>query len=420
MGQNEFQSQQASAATGSEFHVIIIGGGLGGLCLAQGLKKAGIAFTVFERDEAPTSRVQGYRLSMTPDGFEAIRKNLSDDLWERVEAASAPISGGMSFVTEQLDELMFIKKPKPESAIRQFGSLSRVTLREILLSGLGENVHFGKRFSRYEILADQSIRCFFEDGFSAKGSLLVGADGVNSQVRHQFLPFAERIDTGVWAISGKIPFDDITKRDYLPAPLSDSAAIFDTKPQAMFLAKHQLDSDQGGSYVFWSVGSSREHFPANVEDMAPERLLQLADHMTDGWHPRLKNMIRRANLDTVQLIKFRTSVRVEAWTPGPVTLLGDAIHSMPPSGGLGANTALMDASVLCESLRDFKNGRSTLVGAVGDYEKKMFSYAFPAVDVSMSNLRRLANENVLSRRVKRVGMKIVGKVFMPHPAALKL
>jgi salicylate hydroxylase len=154
--------------------------------------------------------------------------------------------------------------------------------------------------------------------------------------------------------------------------------------------------------------------------MTPESLIQLADQMTAGWHPRLKSMIRRADPATVMLLKFRTSVQVEAWSPGPVTLLGDAIHSMPPSGGLGANTALMDAAVLCESLSDFKKGRCTLVRAVGDYEKKMFKYAFPAVDESMSNLRRVANENVFSRRVGRVGMKVAGRLFMKRPATLKL
>ncbi|MDE1011873.1 MAG: NAD(P)-binding protein, partial [Paraburkholderia fungorum] len=42
-------------------HVSIVGAGLGGLCLAQGLRKAGVPFDVYERDAAAESRTQGYR-----------------------------------------------------------------------------------------------------------------------------------------------------------------------------------------------------------------------------------------------------------------------------------------------------------------------------------------------------------------------
>jgi len=42
----------------SSLHVLVIGGGPGGLCLAQGLKKVGASLGVYERDRAPTSRLQ--------------------------------------------------------------------------------------------------------------------------------------------------------------------------------------------------------------------------------------------------------------------------------------------------------------------------------------------------------------------------
>jgi cation diffusion facilitator CzcD-associated flavoprotein CzcO len=41
-------------------HVIVIGGGIGGLCLAQGLKKSGIGISVYERDASAQFRSQGY------------------------------------------------------------------------------------------------------------------------------------------------------------------------------------------------------------------------------------------------------------------------------------------------------------------------------------------------------------------------
>src|SRR5258706_14073159 len=58
--------------TDKGFHVGIIGGGIGGLALAQGLKKAGIGVALYERDRTPTDRLQGYRVHISPKGSVAL------------------------------------------------------------------------------------------------------------------------------------------------------------------------------------------------------------------------------------------------------------------------------------------------------------------------------------------------------------
>jgi 2-polyprenyl-6-methoxyphenol hydroxylase-like FAD-dependent oxidoreductase len=75
-------------------------------------------------------------------------------------------------------------------------------------------------------------------------------------------------------------------------------------------------------------------------------------------------------------LPIRVSDPVAAWPPGPVTVLGDAIHAMSPAGGSGANTALRDAALLASRLSSM---RGNLAGAVGGYEKAMLSYGFAAV-----------------------------------------
>jgi 2-polyprenyl-6-methoxyphenol hydroxylase-like FAD-dependent oxidoreductase len=72
-------------------------------------------------------------------------------------------------------------------------------------------------------------------------------------------------------------------------------------------------------------------------------------------------------------------VPVERWEPSTVTLIGDAAHTMTPGRGVGANTALRDAVLLCRNLVEVRDGRKDLVTAVGDYEKRMVEYGFDAV-----------------------------------------
>src|SRR5579875_2600364 len=71
------------------FHVMIVGAGTGGLCLAQGLKRAGISVSVYERDRTRRDGLQGYRVGIDADGKRALRGNLSPDLYDTFLATCA-------------------------------------------------------------------------------------------------------------------------------------------------------------------------------------------------------------------------------------------------------------------------------------------------------------------------------------------
>src|SRR5581483_358784 len=82
--------------------VLIVGGGIGGLCLAHGLRRAGIPVTVFERTTERTEWLQGYRIHINPHGSSALHACLPPENWQQfVDTVSKEDGGGFAFVTEQ-------------------------------------------------------------------------------------------------------------------------------------------------------------------------------------------------------------------------------------------------------------------------------------------------------------------------------
>src|SRR4051794_17049024 len=89
--------------------IMIIGAGLGGLALAQGLNKAGFKVKVFERDESSTSRPQGYRISIGSLGMGAFSALLPPDKMNRLSLAKvADVGDGFSFAKEKMQILLKI------------------------------------------------------------------------------------------------------------------------------------------------------------------------------------------------------------------------------------------------------------------------------------------------------------------------
>jgi salicylate hydroxylase len=191
--------------------VLIIGGGIGGLCLAHGLRQASditvpIKVTVFERTTERTDWLQGYRIHINPHGSSALHACLPSKNWRQFVDTVSFDDAAFAFVTEQGKTLLELDaeliNPNADPAQRHHG-VSRIKLREALLSGLDDCLRLGKQFERYELTPEGRVTAHFSDGTCATGDLLIGADGANSLVRKQLLPHAERVDTGVIAIAGK-------------------------------------------------------------------------------------------------------------------------------------------------------------------------------------------------------------------------
>jgi 2-polyprenyl-6-methoxyphenol hydroxylase-like FAD-dependent oxidoreductase len=415
-----------------EMRVMIVGGGIGGLCLAQGLKKAGIEATACERDRTPTARLQGYRIHIDPAGSTALHACLPAHLWELFDSTGGDFSNGFTLLDEQLQELMkFRQPPDAEDAVARHRQVSRMTLRQILLGGLGESVHFDKRFERYERLEDGRIVAFFEDGSSAEADILIAADGVNSRVRQQYLPGNDPIDTGVISIGGKIPLTDGVMAMIPPALLDGPAIVLPPAPANMFMAawRRSADAEQrlralgfmsdesadDESYVIMALGAKRQYFgleaisDAAIDAMSQEEVRLLLRSRMAGWHPNLRKLAEMAN-GGLGFWRIRTSQPVAAWKPTNITLLGDAIHSMTPYRGIGANVALHDAQLLCQKLTEAVQSGASVVEKIGEYESEMRSYGFEAVAESRKSLEQAITPKGAGFKIGMKAMQIASRI----------
>jgi 2-polyprenyl-6-methoxyphenol hydroxylase-like FAD-dependent oxidoreductase len=140
--------------------------------------------------------------------------------------------------------------------------------------------------------------------------------------------------------------------------------------------------DNTRDYINWSWWASSDKFPADVLQRRGEDLIQLSIDMNPMWHPDLHKLMRMGDPSTCFPISIYTSEPIPQWETTNITLLGDAVHTMTPGRGVGANTALRDAALIVRNLARFRDGEMSLHDAVRDYETKMIKYGFDAVEQS--------------------------------------
>ncbi|MEU4195393.1 FAD-dependent monooxygenase [Kribbella sp. NPDC026611] len=412
----------------------IIGGGVGGLCLAQGLTKAGIDVTVYERDHTPESRLQGFRLNIEPVGSTALHACLPDTLWQVLVATAGDSGRGIGFLDEQMRPLIMVGRgdeaPDPLDPATGEHAVSRVTLRRLLLAGLGDVVHFGKEFTRLD-----GNEVHFADGSTATADVIVAADGANSRLWAQLHPEATRTELPAVAVGGKLFLTDETSA-WLPAELLQGKNVFWPIRDFLFTAVFRRREDPSAvvdrlgpdlralgvdparlladsadrDYVMWAYIAHRDAMPADFNSLDPEVAKAELSDRTATWHPALHRLIAASEPDNLFQTAFTAARPLSLGRAGNVTGLGDAVHHMPPVGGLGGNTALRDAQHLCAALTAVHKGERSLGDALTDYEQGMLKHGFATVREAVRNTEGAITRNTLKRRAARTFFRVCGAV----------
>lgn len=173
----------------SSFNVIIIGGGLAGPLLANGLIASGINVEVYEK-LATDSKREGYQIRIAEPSVQSFDMMLDQDKIDRIKSKMGRFAQKQRTTPLWYDSQFNFLFDMGRFSSKYHGSapMDRVVLRDILIEKPTAHgvLHSGKSFKSYEILnpnrVDEKVRVWFDDGSSADCQLLIAADGSHSKV----------------------------------------------------------------------------------------------------------------------------------------------------------------------------------------------------------------------------------------------
>ena len=357
--------------------IAIIGGGIGGLTTALALQQSGFQFAVFE--QAPALLDVGAAIAIWPNAMRVLTRM---QLAEKIIAKA-----GVMEEIRWLDQHGWLINSVAISSNSSSGdsnfpavALHRADLQSILLHTLPtSSIHLGHSLVSYSQQGDKVVATF-ANGSSVEADLLVGADGIHSRVRAQFLDDGEPVYRGyiVWrGISPTIP-----------------SAI----PPATAVEIHGC----GSRFGIGPVGMGRVGWWATANAAAIDTKFDLL-RLFAGWYPPVLELIEAtpALIDPEDR-RFRSSAK-QSWGGGRMTLLGDAIHPTTPNLGQGGCLAMEDALVLSRCLEKYGETEA----ALRRYEQLRRQRTTAVSQYSLYYGRVGQWENVFARGLRRSALSLL-------------
>ncbi|MBS1577586.1 MAG: FAD-dependent monooxygenase [Bacteroidetes bacterium] len=327
-------------------HILISGAGIAGTTLAFWLKKFGFNPAIIE--VAPKLREGGYAVDFMGAGYDVAEKM---DIIAELKNADIDFSK-LTFVDKNNKEKGSMNYQKIKNFLNGRAlTILRSDLAKIIFNSLDNDIEviFGNTITNIE-QDDEKVTVTLQNGIKRNFDLLVGADGLHSNVRN--LVFGKEIlfETycGYYTSSYTINNFSIGNNAFsmYNIPYKQAAIYSNKKNQTttffIFSSPHKL------SYQHHDIDQQKQILKAEFEDC--------------GW--KCPQLISAIDLTTDFYFDSVSQIKMEPWSQGRITLIGDACYCPSLLSGKGSTLAMAGAYILAGELKQ----------ADGNYQKAFKQY----------------------------------------------
>ncbi|MFC7430859.1 MULTISPECIES: FAD-dependent oxidoreductase [unclassified Agrococcus] len=342
--------------------VIVVGGGIGGLALANGLVRGGHDAVVVERDR-DLRATPGYHITLRRAAQQALAELLPQRDVERLRASASDgaMRGADALFDDQGAERGALDVD-PDVGI----DVDRVTLR-LLLAEPVAHVLLRGRVGVAATATREAASVALDDGTVLHGDLVVAADGVGSPIATTLAGAPTSAPTGLVGVSGRTlaaALDD-AERERLG---TRSSLAIGADATALYVGHHdpighavvddaslRMSETREETYI-WGAMLAEDGRGAVLRGLrgAALRDATVGALRDAGWGEAPLQALLATDAEGVAAFRFHAASAdasaLAPWPGGRVTAIGDAVHATPPTAGMGAGVAIEDAADLVRAL----------------------------------------------------------------------
>lgn len=372
-------------------HISIIGVGIGGVALAVACLHRGIPFTIFERDTDFNSRSQGYGLTLQ-QASKAMKSFGILNLPEGIVSNKHIVHNVSGEVIGEWGARKWLQLESLQESKNNNIHIARQSLRYVFLKQINtvDTIKWNHKFLDYKIEKDHKISIRLLNNTQEtyfKTDILVGADGIRSAVRKQWLK-DESQPLKYLNCMVVLGICDLSNLDDVSSSLLDLKTVFQTANghDRMYMMPYAKGK------IMWQLSFPIEESIAKaLHNKGSLSLKKEALKRTD-WHFPIPQIIEATLPEMISGYPvYDRDITNKSWNHKNenITILGDAAHPMSPFKGQGANQALLDALLLAQMI--YKNYSRKQFQNQNIREDVLNKFEFEMMERSIKKMKESAN-----------------------------